>query len=73
MTYRNGGYIILVLPSVGVDSKCDRGKEDYEEKFNAHDICRDLSANVSHPPYYEKCLDCNSLIGQCISSKIGIM
>jgi hypothetical protein len=47
---------------MGVGSKCDRGKEDYEEKFNAHDTCRDGSAKVFEPPYYEKGLDCNGLI-----------
>jgi hypothetical protein len=68
VTYRNGGCIIFVLPGVGVNSKCDRGKEDYEEKFNAQDTYRDRSVNVSHPPYYEKGLDRNGLISQHVSS-----
>jgi hypothetical protein len=49
---------------VGVDSKCDRGKEDYEEKFNTHDTSGDGSAQVFKPPYYEKRLGRNGLIRQ---------
>jgi hypothetical protein len=52
---------------VGIDSKRDRGKEDDEEKFNAHDACGDGFVKVFEPPYYEKGLNRNGLISQHIS------
>jgi hypothetical protein len=67
MTYWNGGCIIFIIFGVGVDSKRDRGEEDYEEKFNAHDTCRDGSAKVSEPPQHEKGLGRNGLISQHVS------
>ena len=35
---------------MSVDTKRDRSKEDNEEKFKAHDTCRDGSAEVFEPP-----------------------
>jgi hypothetical protein len=49
---------------VGVNSKRDGGKEDHEEKFGAHDTCRDDFSEVFEPPYYQKGLHRNGLINQ---------